>query len=99
MSQQGDPSTYWHLDKRVPIVLIATLIAQFALGIFFFGHLYAKVEFNTNAIGGLQKNYTTVPLQLVRLETLMESINNQLTKLSTGVESHERRYHDERPNP
>ncbi len=34
----------WHLDKRVPISIIATLFAQLAVGIWFVSKLESRVE-------------------------------------------------------
>jgi hypothetical protein len=34
---------HWHLDKRVPIGMIVTLLVQFALGLWFISKLDARV--------------------------------------------------------
>ncbi len=40
-----DPRTdHWHLDKKVPIALIATLVVQAAMGLWFAAKLEARVQ-------------------------------------------------------
>ena len=38
-----EPDTQWHLDRRVPIGMIVTLLVQFVLGIWFISKLESRV--------------------------------------------------------
>ena len=40
----------WHLDKKVPIALIFTMLVQFAAGIWFASQLSGRVDQNTRDI-------------------------------------------------
>lgn len=39
-----DNNGEWHLDKKVPISIILTLLLQFGIGLWFVGKLEARVE-------------------------------------------------------
>lgn len=43
IDRQADEGSRWHLDKKVPISIIAAMLFQFAAGLWFVGRLDARI--------------------------------------------------------
>lgn len=75
MSKEGDIEKQWHLDRRVPLALILTLVAQ----TFGFGWWASGLTTRVEALERHQLSTSTQGDRLVRLETqvqyLVDSIN------------------------
>lgn len=57
MTKPVDPAAQgWHLDRRVPIALIFTLLMQMAAGIWFAATMAGEVAGNAKAIGDLKND-------------------------------------------
>lgn len=69
---------HWHLDKRVPIALIVTILMQTAgMGIWV-GSIQARVEANERAI---MDNADTAE-RLARIEAILERVERRLDRES-----------------
>lgn len=66
----------WHLDKRVPVAIVFTLVVQL-VG---FAFMYGRLESRVAHIEDQQRVVTLVPERLARLEALLERIERQLAK-------------------
>lgn len=65
---------HWHLDKRVPIALIATLTLQTCGIIWWAAGINAQVQANTLAIA----EQSDTRERLVRIETILERMERRL---------------------
>lgn len=69
---------HWHLDKRVPIALIVTILMQTAgMGVWV-GSIQARVEANERAI---MDNADTAE-RLARIEAILERVERRLDRES-----------------
>lgn len=64
----------WHLDKRVPIALIATIFVQTAGIIWWAAGITAQVNANARAI----EEQSDTRERLVRIETILERLERRL---------------------
>jgi hypothetical protein len=51
-----DPSTHWHLDKKVPITLILVLAVQLVGGIWFAGRMVERDESQERRLAAIEKS-------------------------------------------
>lgn len=75
MSEEDDKR--WHLDKKVPIALIVTLVLQTGAFMFWMGSLSQRVDY-------LEQNRTANAPQgerIIRLETRMENIAEYILEI------------------
>lgn len=73
--------TDWHLDKKVPIAIIFTLAVQLGTAIWWSAKLDSRV-----AVLEIQaKQQSNLAERVVRLETLLESINNNLEEIKDSL--------------
>lgn len=78
----NDPaSSGWHLDRRVPIALIVTLMVQFGAGVWFVSSLSKDVGANRDGIAELKTEFRNLKIgrddltsRVIRIE---ERLNNQ----------------------
>lgn len=91
-----DTNESWHLDKRVPVALIFTLLAQFAGGVWFLSAAFSDIEANRAGIQALDGRINTVEraanLQAVQLGRIEESLNGMRADLNRLLTFLERRY-------
>lgn len=97
MAQTAMSEEQWHLDKRVPITLIFTILAQTLAVGWFVSNLASRVEANTAAISRLSQTATAqdervrlnttaisrVEETLRNIEKTLERINNNLDTLES----------------
>lgn len=74
----------WHLDRRVPLALIVTIIAgilgQTAAGVWFISDLYTRVNFlETGAEQGRIDSRT-----IIKLETIVDELKRIVTRLESA---------------
>ena len=70
----------WHLDKRVPISIIAVVIGQLIVGIWWTAKLDERVTSNREDIERIEANSSGVPERLARIETLLESVVQRMDR-------------------
>jgi hypothetical protein len=82
MSDDDPTSTRWHLDRRVPIALIVTLLLQAAIGLVWASKLDARVASleSARAVAGDQ------PARIVRVETQMEGVRDTLKEMNDKLD-------------
>lgn len=91
-----DPiSNSWHLDKRVPVALIITLLIQFTAGVWFLSAAFKDIESNRNGIIATDNNFRRLEarqdlteqyanqqaVQLGRIEEITTSTRDGLNRL------------------
>ncbi|WP_336801581.1 hypothetical protein [Kaistia sp. MMO-174] len=78
-----DPaSSGWHLDKRVPIALIVTLLLQAAVGLIWASKLDARVA----SLELAQATSGDQPMRIVRVETQMEGVRGTLKEMNDKLD-------------
>lgn len=79
MSDQNDPQTSeWHLDKRIPVALIAALALQFGGSIYWITTLEQRTIVNEARITKLEEQMDPVRLLLERIDQRLGSIERAL---------------------
>lgn len=73
---EGSPIKGWHLDKRVPIALIAALALQTGT----FGFWLGSVQTRVNNLEQRSALNDEVRERLVRVETLLEGLISRLDR-------------------
>ena len=86
----------WHVDKRVPVALIAVLIGQFALGAYIAGTMRSAIMTNERDI---QANQTQIELmrdasqsqavQLGRIEENITGLRSDLRRMLSEISEQE----------
>jgi TolA-binding protein len=83
----------WHLDKRVPIALIFTLLMQFSAGVWFMSSLAKDVRSNSNSIVRLDTQVEVLrgasqnqAVQLGRIEEQIGALRGDIGRLLTALE-------------
>jgi|AutmiccommunBRH9_1029481.scaffolds.fasta_scaffold04220_2 hypothetical protein len=83
-----DEAQSWHLDKRVPVALIFTLLMQFAAGVWFLSVAFKDIESNRNGMKNLdgrmqfvERNAGTQAVQLGRIEESVSGMRNDINRL------------------
>ena len=78
-----DPDNSWHLDKRVPIALIVTLMMQGAIGIWWMASLGSRVDYlerGVSASSGLGGDIIQMKEQLRGIEKTLVRLESYLDK-------------------
>jgi len=75
---QDPASESWHLDKRVPIVLIITLTLNSALGIWYASKLDSRVGF----LEFQQNQLVNIPLELGQMKEQLRSIDHSVERIN-----------------
>lgn len=76
----------WHLDKRVPIALILTIVLQTSVGIWWAATQTARIDANTRAIMRLENSSDGVPARLSRIETRQEYMLQTIERIDRKLE-------------
>jgi TolA-binding protein len=89
MTDQG-----WHLDKRVPISIIAVLVAQFAAGVWMVANMNGTIQRNTADITRLERSLETMAtasqiqaVQLGRIEEQVGGLRGDIQRLLNRLEN------------
>ena len=73
--------TSWHLDKRVPVSIILTLLLQTSGFVWWFAHNSAATEHRLTSIEKTLQSRSEEPARIVRLETEMIELRRSLNKI------------------
>lgn len=73
---EGHPMRGWHLDKRVPIALIAAIAMQSGV----FGIWVGTISSRVTALESRQERLDDIRDRTIRLETLAEAIIQRLDR-------------------
>ncbi len=77
---EGRPKESWHLDKRVPVALILTLLAYGGVALWWASGVEQRVVSLEVQQRETDAAIREVPSRLARLEVLLERIERQLAK-------------------
>ena len=84
----------WHLDKRVPIALIAGLFLQAATFGWWASQINSRVEINTRDIGRVERQIEAIvaasqaqAVQLGRIEESVAALRGDVARLIRALES------------
>lgn len=77
MSNTETDSGAWHLDRRVPIALIITIVLQATAIVWWGAKLSARVEMLEHTIAQQNDDHE----RLVRVETTVQSIDRRLARM------------------
>lgn len=85
-------STAWHLDKRVPVALIVTLLLQFSAGLWFASKLSFTVEVQGSEIAELKSQMRSfavgkddIVIRITRMEERQSAANALLERIARAV--------------
>jgi hypothetical protein len=70
--QMSDQDTGWHLDKRVPIALVVTILIQTGGAVWWLSSINSRVSNLEEKVGAVSSQ----PERLVRLETQMDAMRD-----------------------
>lgn len=86
----------WHVDKRVPVALIAVLIGQFALGAYIAGTMRSDIMTNERDIQGNQTQIELMrdasqaqAVQLGRIEENITGLRSDLRRMLSEISEQE----------
>ncbi|HEV7285965.1 MAG TPA: hypothetical protein VGN75_14010 [Kaistia sp.] len=84
MTPATDPPSQagWHLDKKVPLALIVTILIQTGVAIWFMGALSQRVTNIETALSSA----TDQPIRIVRVETQMEGVRDTLKEMNDKLD-------------
>lgn len=78
----------WHLDKRVPVALIITLVTQSLTVVWFLSAAFQDIETNRKGVevldgrlGYVERNAGTQAVQLGRIEENVSGIRTDMNRL------------------
>jgi hypothetical protein len=86
----GGDKEGWRFDLRINVPLILTLVSIAAAGAWEASRLWAGFEENRRRIIALEAQLQPIPLQLIRVEALLESVDNRMAELVVRVRDAER---------
>lgn len=77
----------WHLDRRVPLALILTIVGQTAVGVWWASSINERVNVLEQAKIEAAKASPVQADRLTRVESKMESVQRDLTEIKSDVKS------------
>jgi hypothetical protein len=81
---KDDDDSRWHLDKKVPIALIATIFLQTVGFAWWVGGLSQRIDFLERSAAAAVPRLESV----IRLETKVDAVNATLQELKALVNRH-----------
>lgn len=94
MATPDPASTSWHLDRRVPIVLIVTILAQTAGAIWWASSVNSYIESDKAAnavlserLTAVERDNNAVATRITRLEVLLETQGELLKEIRDTVKA------------
>lgn len=94
MTDQRPTENSWHLDKRVPIALIAALMGQFAVAAWIASAMFKDIENNRNGLKSLGAKVESLDVragqtavQLGRIEEGIKGMRGDISRLLTVIEN------------
>jgi len=83
--EETDPQTSeWHLDKRIPVALIAAIALQFSASVYWIATLEQRSLTNAERIEKLEEKMDPVRLTLQRIAQQLENIERALRRRERG---------------
>lgn len=82
MSDDAQNGGGWHLDKRVPIALIVTIIMQTGGALWWAASQSERVNYIERSVIASEP----IKGQIIRLETKMDSLNENIVELKSAVQ-------------
>lgn len=83
-TEQKEPYQSWHLDKRVPIALILTLIMQFAGVVLYVSRIEAQGADNERRISALESQ--KISERLAALESQVGDVKAYLARMESKLD-------------
>jgi hypothetical protein len=87
MSERDNDDNHWHLDKRVPVALIFTLLLQMGAAIWW----VSKAEARLTAIEKVTEASPSISDRLITLEAKSEGIAASLLRIEARLQSEDER--------
>jgi hypothetical protein len=81
-TDEAPPPSGWHLDKKVPLALIVTIVMQTATAIWAMSALSQRVTQIEMALSAS----TDQPARIVRVETQMEGVRDTLKEMNDKLD-------------
>ena len=88
MSQQDNQ---WHLDKKVPIALIVTLLLQGSVVMWWIGASSQRLDQNERQVTLLAPQVTATAEKIIRVESKLEAIGESITEIKNLIRQTPRR--------
>lgn len=83
---QNNATDYWHLDKRVPISLIVTIIFQTIIFVFWFGNFSAKTDQRLEYLEITIQDRATSISRISSLETKVNINSSKLDRIEDKLD-------------
>jgi Tfp pilus assembly protein PilO len=80
--QMSDQDTGWHLDKRVPIALVVTILIQTGGAVWWLSSINSRVSNLEEKVGAVSSQ----PERLVRLETQMDAMRDSMLRIERKLD-------------
>ena len=87
----------WHLDKKVPVAIILTIVGQFLIGLWFVAKLDAKVEEQAARLAKTEAQVVAIDREardfgnrIVRIEEKTSSMLTILQRIERFIDSNRR---------
>lgn len=77
----GENPNGWHLDKRVPVAIIVTIVIQIVGFGFLFGSHDSRIAELERRANAQDSVYRQIPERLARLEAIFERIESRLERI------------------
>jgi uncharacterized membrane protein affecting hemolysin expression len=81
----------WHLDKKVPIALIVTLLLQGGIVMWWIGSSSQRLDQNERHVTALTPQVTATAEKIIRVETKLEAIGEAITEIKNLIRQGPRR--------
>lgn len=76
----------WHLDRRIPIALIITIVVQTSVGVWWAATTTSQVAENSREIAELKAVTGDIPSRLSRIETRQEHMLQSMKEIARKLE-------------
>lgn len=77
-----DYEEHWHLDRRVPIAIIITMVGQLGLGLIVGTLMWAQIKENSKDI----QIMTSVQHQVIRIQSDVSHMKDNIDRMATAVD-------------
>jgi hypothetical protein len=84
----SEPQESWHLDKRVPISIIFTILMQLACFVWFASQMSYQVEANranieqlTTSVDSVRSDSVAQAIQLGRIEEILKNTSSSISRV------------------
>lgn len=77
-----DYEGHWHLDKRVPIAIILTMVGQLGMGLIVGTLMWAQIKENAKDISIM----TSVQHQVIRIQSDVSHMKDNIDRMTNAVD-------------